>query len=61
MRPRGRNAADPQNGNSTAESAGHRQAREDLDRKLDDALEATFPASDPFDLSTRGRSSGEPA
>lgn len=29
--------------------------QEELDRRLDDALECTFPASDPFDLSPRNR------
>jgi hypothetical protein len=30
-----------------------------LDRRLDDALECTFPASDPFDLSPRSRHDDE--
>jgi hypothetical protein len=33
--------------------------REKLDRRLDDALACTFPASDPFDLSPRHRPDDE--
>jgi hypothetical protein len=61
MTPRGRNAGEPRKRDPAADGAGRRQAREELDRKLDEALDATFPASDALDLLPRGRNSGEPA
>jgi hypothetical protein len=33
--------------------------RKELDRRLDEALACTFPASDPFDLSPRRRTGDE--
>jgi hypothetical protein len=41
------------------ETGGVASEREELERRLDEALECTFPASDPFDLSPRNRRGAE--
>jgi hypothetical protein len=46
MAPQRKNA-----GGSAARTARRERAQEELDRMLDQALECTFPASDPFQLS----------
>lgn len=43
---------DPQIEDSAVRAFRRELARERIDRKLDQALECTFPASDPFQLSS---------
>jgi hypothetical protein len=52
MLPQRRNDDDPRIEDSATRPFRRERARERLDRKLDQALECTFPASDPFDLSS---------
>jgi hypothetical protein len=52
-----KHAGDARIEDSAARRARREQAWEDLDRKLDQALECTFPASDPFQLSSRTHAS----
>ena len=60
MKHRRRSAGKPQDCISTADSDDRERERKELDRRLDEALACTFPASDPFDLSPRGRTPKEP-
>ena len=51
MTPQRKNAGDPRIGDTAARASRRERARVEMDRKLDQALECTFPASDPFQLS----------
>jgi hypothetical protein len=42
--------ADERPSDDSKESADETAAGEDMDTRLDEALKATFPASDPFDV-----------
>jgi len=61
MTPQRKNAGDSRVEDAAAGTARRERVREELDRKLDQALECTFPASDPFQLSNPALVSHEPA
>jgi hypothetical protein len=66
MTPQRKHGGGPPVENAAARSADRERARQELDRKLDEALECTFPASDPFHLSifdkpSRAASDARPA
>ncbi|GEO13664.1 GreA/GreB family elongation factor [Microvirga aerophila] len=48
--------AEPARNGPDPSGAGHGNSREDLERRLDDALMETFPASDPVSVIVCGRS-----
>lgn len=60
MAPQEKAAARPQIEDLAAHPARRKRAWEELDRKLDQALECTFPASDSFQLSTLAPVTHEP-